>query len=188
MLARHDWFWFGFWLVKKLVREVLANHNRGIANWSYLHGQNGRLTVWANGKKNSGLVNFIPKLCLPFAQISSFYRKTAAKVWNRVSKMRFNEWNTNFRLDHPARNNTTTFSKCSAAPGNFPLEGLEKPCSIYSMDLLFHRISQRLLVNGKHPSWKELGTVLLTWSSMFKFVNWSSVVVLIDLTLLLSKI
>ena len=86
MLARHDWFWFGFWLVKKLVREVLANHNRGIANWSYLHGQNGRLTVWGNGKKNSGLVNFIPKLCLPFAQISSFYRKTAAKVWNRYQR------------------------------------------------------------------------------------------------------
>ena len=82
MLARHDWFWFSFWLVKKLVHEALGNHKRGIANQSYLHGQTGRLTVWANGKKNSGLVNFIPKSCLPFAQISSFYRKTAAKVWN----------------------------------------------------------------------------------------------------------
>ena len=82
MLARNDWFWFSFWLVKKLLHEVLANHKRGIANQSYLHGQTGRLTVWANGKKDSGLVNFILKSCLPFAQICSFYWKTPAKVWN----------------------------------------------------------------------------------------------------------
>ena len=37
---------------------------------------------WTNGEKYSGLVNFIPELHLPFAQISSFYWKTAAKAWN----------------------------------------------------------------------------------------------------------
>ena len=82
MLPRYDWFWFSFWLVKKLLHKVLANHKRGIANQSYLHGPTSRLTVWANGKKDSGLVNFILKSCLLFAQIGSFYRKTAAKVWN----------------------------------------------------------------------------------------------------------
>ena len=82
MLPRYDWFWFSFWLGKKLLHKVLANHKRGIANQSYLHGPTSRLTVWANGKKDSGLVNFILKSCLLFAQICSFYRKTAAKVWN----------------------------------------------------------------------------------------------------------
>ena len=82
MLPRYDWFWFSFWLVKKLLHKVLANHKRGIANQSYLHGPTSRLTVWANGKKDSGLVNFILKSCVLFAQICSFYRKTAAKVWN----------------------------------------------------------------------------------------------------------
>ena len=37
--------------------------------------------TWANhGEKYSGLVNFIPESCLPFAQNSSFCRKTAAKA------------------------------------------------------------------------------------------------------------
>jgi len=36
--------------------------------------------VWANGKQNSGLVNFVPESRLPFVQISSIYRKTAAKA------------------------------------------------------------------------------------------------------------
>ena len=36
--------------------------------------------TWANGEKYSGLVSFIPEECLPFAQISSFYLKTATKA------------------------------------------------------------------------------------------------------------
>ena len=32
----------------------------------HLHGQTGRFTVWANGKRNSGLVNFIRESRLPF--------------------------------------------------------------------------------------------------------------------------
>ena len=84
MLARHDWFWFSFWLVKKLVHEAFCAITSVALQTkaSYLHVLTGRLTVWANGKKNSGLVNFISKSCLQFAQISSFYRKTTAKVWN----------------------------------------------------------------------------------------------------------
>ena len=41
----------------------------------YLHGQTGRFTVWANGKQNSGLANFIPESLLPFVQISSIHPK-----------------------------------------------------------------------------------------------------------------
>ena len=46
----------------------------------YLQGQTGQFTVWANGKHNSGLINFVPESRLPFVQISSIYRKTTAKV------------------------------------------------------------------------------------------------------------
>ena len=45
----------------------------------HLHGQTGRFTVWVNAKQSSGLVNFVPESRLPFVQISSIYRKTAAK-------------------------------------------------------------------------------------------------------------
>ena len=45
----------------------------------YLHGKTGQFTVWADGKKISGPINFILELCLPFAQISSFYQKMVAK-------------------------------------------------------------------------------------------------------------
>ena len=45
-----------------------------------LHGETGRFTVWANVKQNLGLINFPPESRLPFVQISSIYRITAAKV------------------------------------------------------------------------------------------------------------
>ena len=79
MLARNDWFWFSFWLVKKLLHEVLANHKRGIANQSYLHGQTGRLTVWANSKKDSG---FHSEIVFTICTNLFLLPKTAAKVWN----------------------------------------------------------------------------------------------------------
>ena len=34
----------------------------------HLHGQAGRFAVWANGKQNLGLVNFVPESRLPFVQ------------------------------------------------------------------------------------------------------------------------
>ena len=47
-----------------------------------LHGQTIRFMVWVNGSQSSGLVNFVPESPLPFVQISSIYRKTAAKALN----------------------------------------------------------------------------------------------------------
>ena len=47
----------------------------------------GRFTVWINGLKSSGLVNFVPESLLPFVPISSIYLRMALK-----------KWNTNFRL------------------------------------------------------------------------------------------
>lgn len=48
----------------------------------YLHRQIGWFTLWASGTQNSGPVNFIPELGLPFAQISSTYLRTATKTCN----------------------------------------------------------------------------------------------------------
>jgi len=46
----------------------------------HLHGQTIRFMVWVNGSQSSGLVNFVPESSLPFVQISSIYRKMAAKA------------------------------------------------------------------------------------------------------------
>ena len=56
----------------------------------HLHGQTGRLTVWANGTQNSGLANFVPESRLPFVQISSIYQKTTAKAWTRYQRWNWN--------------------------------------------------------------------------------------------------
>ena len=53
---------------------------------SKLHGQTCQFSVWANGKQNSGLINFILESCLPFVQISSVYLKMATKArkWYQI--------------------------------------------------------------------------------------------------------
>ena len=62
-----------------------------------------RLTVWANGKQNSGLVNFIPESRLPFVQIISTTKKLPRSL-KLVSKMALmKKWNTNFRFEHSVR-------------------------------------------------------------------------------------
>ena len=97
----------------------------------HLHEQTGRSTVWANGRvricrkvrrhvyikkvllctsQNSGLVNFVPKSCLPFVQISFIFRKHDREGVKMASSMTLKKWNTNFRLEHSVRKNRTTFS------------------------------------------------------------------------------
>ena len=49
--------------------------------FSILQGQTGRFTVWLNGKQFR-LVSFASWSCLLFLQISSLFRKTAAKARN----------------------------------------------------------------------------------------------------------
>ena len=43
---------------------------------------NRSVPVWANGRQNSGLVNFALESQSLFEQISSIYQKTATKPWN----------------------------------------------------------------------------------------------------------
>jgi len=50
---------------------VVTDHTTELMFVYHLHGQTGWFTDWTNGKKNSGLVNFIPESSFPFAQISS---------------------------------------------------------------------------------------------------------------------
>ena len=65
-------------------------------------------------------VNFVPETCLPFAQISSFDRKTATKAWKlSVGNI-------------PSGKDRTTFSDVPLLPWNFPLDRHENSCSFTS--------------------------------------------------------
>jgi len=64
----------------------------------HLHGQTGRITVWANGK---GLVNSVQsRLALAICTNQSHLPKNDGESLKLVSKMGLKEWNTNFRLEH----------------------------------------------------------------------------------------
>lgn len=49
-------------------------------NVFYSHKLTGLFTVWADDKQNPGLINLNRESSEPFAQIRSFYRKTATKA------------------------------------------------------------------------------------------------------------
>ena len=77
--------------------------------------------VWEYGKQNFVLVNFVPQSRLPFGQIVSIYRITAAKAWNGIkddSKEKEREFLSGL---FPPRKQDYLF-RFSSAPGNFPLE------------------------------------------------------------------
>ena len=74
---------------KHILLKLTTNKDMQVAGQAYvketmvfyhLHGQTGRFTVWVNGSQSLGLVNFVQESRLPFVQISSIYRKTAAKA------------------------------------------------------------------------------------------------------------
>ena len=113
----------------------------------YLRGQTGRFTVWANGRQNSGLVNFVPESRLPFVQISSTpHPKTAAKAWNWYERRL---WRNGTRIcvwNIPTVETGLPFQtfRCSR---KFSTETTWK--------FVFHLISNRIFgkpfVNGKQP-------------------------------------
>ena len=65
----------------------------------YICRPTGRFMVWVNGKQNLERKNFAPESRLSFAQITHL-PKNGRETLNRVSKMAFKKWNTNFRLKH----------------------------------------------------------------------------------------
>ena len=78
--------------------------------------------------ENSRL-NFVPESrlpSLPFAQISSINRKTAAKAWNRCqNRTRISVWS------FPSGKKQNHLFSCSIASGNLPQERPKKSCPIY---------------------------------------------------------
>ena len=77
-------------------------------------------------------VNFVPKTCLPFAQISSFDRKTAAKAWNCYQRWPVKKWNSLSVGNFSSGKHGTTISDVPLLPWNFPLDRHENSCSFTS--------------------------------------------------------
>ena len=76
---------------------------RGQVKWIVYQNKraNGyRFTVWANGKQNSGLANFVLDSRSPFAQIKSIFPKKVYESLQPVSKVNLMKWKTNFCLEH----------------------------------------------------------------------------------------
>ena len=78
-------------------------------------------------------VDFVPETCLPFAQMSSFDRKTAAKAWNCYQRW-VKKWNSRALSvgNFSSRKHGTTFSDVPLLPWNFPLDRHENSCSFTS--------------------------------------------------------
>ena len=97
----------------------------------YLHGQTGRFTVWANGKQNSGLVNFIPELRLPFVQIGSIHLKKRPRKPGTGIKESSEEMEHEFLFETFRPWKQDYLFRRSVAPENFPLKRPVKSCFIY---------------------------------------------------------
>ena len=112
-----------------ITKQKGLNQNKGCLPF----GQPSRFTVCVNGKQNSGLVNFVPEWRLPVVQISSIFRKTAAKAWNWYQRL---FWRTR---------KTSLPSKMFRCSRKFLLE---RPMEVV-IHLLSSRIFRELFVNGK---------------------------------------
>ena len=71
----------------KLLLQWVVKAKETLTTWSWTHRlftaqTSNWFTVWANGKQNFRLVNFVAEARLPFVQISSLYQKMTVKAWN----------------------------------------------------------------------------------------------------------
>ena len=105
----------------------------------HLHGLTGKSTVWANGRQNSRLENFLP--------ISSITEKRPRTPETGI-KDGFGEMNHEFPFGTFRPEKQDYLFRCSVVPGNFPLERLKKPCFIYFFPAEF---CGKRFVNGKQP-------------------------------------
>ena len=87
--------------------------------------------VWANGNQNLGAVNFLPESRLPFAQISSIYRKTAPRKPEKLALSGFEGMEHEFSCRTLLPEKQDYLLRCSIALGNFPLKRPKKSCSFY---------------------------------------------------------
>ena len=83
-------------------------------------------TTWANGKKISGLVNFVPRIAFTICTNQFHLPRKECKGLKLVSKMALEKWNlyTNFFLDHSVRKKKTglSFQMSRCSRGDFLLE------------------------------------------------------------------
>ena len=96
----------------------------------HLHEQTGRLTVWVNGKQNSGLVNVVLEW-LTTVQIGSIYQKTAAKAGNWYQTWLWRNGTLISVWKIPSGKTGLPYQMSSIAPGNFLPEWPKKACIIY---------------------------------------------------------
>ena len=129
--------------------ELLAkiDYNDTTVCLPFTCGQTSRSTVWANGTQNSGLVNFVPESRLPFVQISSIYRKTTERAWNRYQRWLWsNGTRISIRKFRPEKT-WLPFSDVSL---------LRKVSAGTTKKVVFHLLSNRIFrkiwVDGKQPT------------------------------------
>ena len=90
----------------------------------YTSGQTGRSTVWVKGKQNSGKVNFDPESRVPFERMEGCPIHTNG-IEDGFELEIENEFP--FGILRPEKQDYP--SRCSVAPGDFPLERTKKSCS-----------------------------------------------------------
>ena len=88
----------------------------------HLHGQTGWFTVWVNGKKNSGLVNFTPESRFNLYKSVSFSEKRPLKPEPGVKDGfdRSKKCNTNFRWKIPLRKTSLPYQTVRCFRKCFP--------------------------------------------------------------------
>ena len=100
----------------------------------HLHEQTGWLTVWVNGKKNSGLVNFTPESPFNLYKSVSFSEKRPLKPEPGVKDGfdRSKKCNTNFRWEIPLRKTGLPYQTVrSVAPENVFTEATYIFCMLF---------------------------------------------------------
>ena len=73
-------------------------------------------TVIYMGKEKFRTGKFRSEIVFNICTNQFLLAKNCRESLKLVSKMGFNVWNTNFRLEHPVRNNRTTFSNVPLLP------------------------------------------------------------------------
>ena len=138
----------------------------------HVHGQTIRFIVWVNGSQSSALGNFVPESPLLFVQISSIYRKTAAKAWNWYQRWlwrngtRISVWNIPSEKTGLPFQMFRYFRKFSV--------GKTQKVAFHSLS---NRISQKSFVNDKQPVFQnnEMAAMLVFHTNLLGVVLFSYV-------------
>ena len=132
--------------------------------------QTSRFTVRADGKQNSGLVNFIPEQRLPFTKISFIYRKRPRRRETGI-KDSFEEMEHEFPFGIFRAEKQDYLIICSVVPGNFPLARPKKSCSIYFQTGFSGYFLYMVNNQNRHYFSKGFDKKIITWKPKTKKEN-----------------